>query len=65
MGQIGPREFIDLYLPEGEHILGAEPRGICVGGLLEQELIVKRGEEKHYRIGIGSNGNMNLMRTAY
>jgi len=63
VGQVGPGEYIEIFLSAGTYILGANPRGICVGTLIEEQVNLKSGEVR-FRIGIGANGNMRLMRTA-
>lgn len=60
-----PAEKVMLFLPEGEHLIGAEPNGICGGGLSEARAAVTRNKRLTFRIGYGSNGDYHILPTAF
>lgn len=57
-------ERITLNIPTGEVILGAEPDGICAGGLVETQAILQAGRLIQFRIGYDHNGSIGLYRTS-
>lgn len=65
IADLRPAEKIMLFLPEGDYTIGAEPNGICGGGLSEARAVVKIGKRLVYRIGYGSNGDYHLLPTAF
>jgi hypothetical protein len=56
-------EKVTLHLPAGDAILGAQPDGICAGGLVEIEARLQTGRSYQYRIGYDHNGSIGLYRT--
>lgn len=60
---VGTGEKVYLHIPLGEAILGAEPEGICAGGLIELETRVTKERVKAYRIGMDHTGSMGFYRT--
>jgi len=56
-------ERVTLNISAGEIILGAQPDGICAGGLVEIEAKLQAGRLTHYRIGYDHNGSLGLYRT--
>jgi hypothetical protein len=58
-------EKVTLYLPLGDHIIGAEPNGICGGGLSEVSVTVKKESASVFRIRYGSNGDYDIQPTAF
>ncbi|HEX2768467.1 MAG TPA: hypothetical protein VHN12_04230 [Geobacteraceae bacterium] len=58
-------EKVVLYLPEGDHIFGAWPNGVCGGGLSETRGTVQIGKRITFRIGYGSNGDYYIVPTAF
>jgi hypothetical protein len=57
-------EKITLYLPFGEHIIGAEPNGECHGGFSTTSMTVQRGQPMTLRIRYGANGEFMIRREA-
>lgn len=62
--ELRPSERITLYLPLGEHILSAQPTGMCGGGLVEVKANVGR-QPTTFRMGAGTNGDFILVPTAF
>jgi type IV pilus biogenesis protein CpaD/CtpE len=65
IADIRPAEKVVLYLPEGEHILSAEPNGICGGNMTEVKAVVKAGSHSNYRYGTSGNGSPSIYPTAF
>lgn len=63
--EVGAGETAGFYLVPGRHIVGVKPRGVCMGGLKEAEVITKKNEESRYRISIDSTGSMDISPTAF
>ena len=57
-------EKVSLYLPFGEHIIGADPNGKCHGGLSTTSLTVLRDRSTTLRIRYGANGEFTIQPTA-
>lgn len=57
-------EKVTLYIAAGDVIIGAQPDGVCAGGLVEIEARLQAGKPAHYRIGYDHNGSLGLYRTA-
>lgn len=57
-------ERVTLNISAGEIILGAQPDGICAGGLVEIEAKLQAGRIIRYRIAYDHNGSLGLYRTA-
>jgi hypothetical protein len=51
----GTEKFI-MYLPEGDHILSAEPGILCLGGLKKISVSVKQDKSSVFRMGWGTIG---------
>ncbi|MCM0080001.1 hypothetical protein L4X63_00195 [Geomonas sp. Red32] len=62
---VDPAEKVVLFLPEGDHLVGAEPNSICGGGLSESKASVTKGKKLVFRIGYGSNGDYHILPTAF
>jgi len=65
LAEISTGEKVVFYLPEGEHMLGAIAKGICIGGLVESHIRVQRSRPVIYRISYGSSGEFSLQPTAF
>ena len=57
-------EKVILNVPTGEVVFGAEPSGICAGGLVEREARLTHGKRVQFRIGADHTGSIGLYRTA-
>ena len=60
---VGVAERVTLNIPVGEVILGAEPAGICNGGLAEHEVNLTPGKPLYFRISISQNAETHIYRT--
>lgn len=58
-------EKIVLYLPEGDHIFGAWPKGICGGGQFENRGTVQIGKRITFRTGYGPKGDYYIVPNAF
>ena len=59
-------EKVTVFLPDGDHILGAEKRGICSGnGIVEITAGVSATKANVFRYGPAGNGVGMLMPTAF
>ena len=58
-------EKIVIYLPAGEYIVGANPNGICGGGLTEVKATVKAGSKLAFRWGTSGQGSGSIYPTAF
>jgi hypothetical protein len=65
LAEIDPSEKFTFYPSTGEHIFSARPKGMCGGGMVETEGVVKKGVVLTYRVGYGSNGDFGIYRTAF
>jgi hypothetical protein len=65
VADIRPSEKIVMYLPEGEHIVSANPNGICGGGMTEVKAVVKAGTQSSFRFGTSGNGSPSIYPTAF
>jgi hypothetical protein len=61
--QLSPGERVTLHIPAGEVFVGAEARGICAGGLVEQRVMAVAGKPLYYRVSYGSNAEFSLQQT--
>ena len=62
-GSVGAGQAIQLHIPAGEVIIGAQQGGLCAGGLVEREANLVVGRSQMFRIGFDHNGSMGLYRT--
>ena len=65
VAELDTSEKVIFNLSEGEHFIGAEPSGICVGGLSEVIANVRVGSVLVFRYGIMGNGNSGIYPTAF
>lgn len=57
-------ERVVFYLPVGDHILSAQPNGLCGGGMVETRVRVTPLETATFRMGYGTAGDFTLTPTA-
>lgn len=62
---IGTSEKVQIFVPPGEHILGAESNGICLAGNAETTTVVTAGQVRTYRVSVGSGGELKVQPTAF
>jgi hypothetical protein len=60
-----PAERIELFLPVGEHILSAKPRGLICVGTFETSVVIAPDGQKAYRMAVGANGDIHIQPTAF
>ena len=65
IAEISPGEKVTFYLPEGESMLAAEAKGICIGGLVEARVQVSRSRTSIFRVSYGSSGEFSLQPTMF
>jgi hypothetical protein len=65
IADIWSSEKIILFLPDGDHVIGAEPNSFCSGGLSETNASVAAGKRLVFRISNGSNGDYRILPTAF
>lgn len=65
VGSLGTSDKVTLYLPPGEHIVGARNGGLCGGAVSETSLALTSGMQKTYRISIGDMGAITIQPTAF
>jgi type IV pilus biogenesis protein CpaD/CtpE len=58
-------ERVVLHLPNGDHILSAQPNGLCGGGVVETRVRVTSLETATFRMGYGTAGDFTLSPTAF
>lgn len=64
IADLSPGEKTTIFLPPGEYIFGAEPVGICGGGLVESAGVVRQGETIVFRLSFGTSMDLKIQRTA-
>jgi hypothetical protein len=65
LADIRTSEKVVIYLPEGDHMFGSRPNGICAGGTSEVKASVKPGIPLNLRVAYGSNGEFFMNVTAF
>jgi hypothetical protein len=65
VADLGTAEKIELFLPVGEHIIGAMPKGICGGGASEASVVIAADRQKVFRIASGQSGDIQLQPSAF
>lgn len=65
VASLGTSDMVTLYLPAGEHMVGAMNAGFCGGGVSEAEVNLAANATKTYRIEYGDGGRITLQPTAF
>ncbi|HZD42010.1 MAG TPA: hypothetical protein VE131_14910 [Terriglobales bacterium] len=65
VADLAPSEKVELFLPAGEHIVGASSNGICGGGTSEEAVVVRPESQKILRIASGQSGDIHLQPSAF
>jgi hypothetical protein len=60
-----PSERVVLHLPDGDHILSAQPNGLCGGGMVETRVRVTSLETATFPMGYGTAGDFTFTPTAF
>lgn len=58
-------ERVDLHLPVGDHILSAQPNGLCGGGMVEVPVRVVARQAATFSMGYGTAGDFTFTPTAF
>ncbi|ELY3748296.1 hypothetical protein SMX51_002815 [Cronobacter sakazakii] len=65
LAKLESEEKITAYLLPGSHIVSADPKGACTGGLSEQSITITAGSTQVYRASFSSAGDFSLSPTAF
>jgi hypothetical protein len=66
VADLAPSEKVDLFVPLGEHVVGATPTGfLCGGGTSEVAVIIRPESQKILRIAGGQSGDIHLQPSAF
>lgn len=65
VADLAPSEKVELFVPLGEHIVGATSNGICGGGTSEEAVVVRPESQKILRIASGQSGDIYLQPSAF
>ena len=61
VADLAPSEKVELFLPIGEHVVGATPTGIlCDGGASKAAIVIRPESQKILRIASGQSGDIHL-----
>lgn len=65
VGSLAPSQKLTVYLPPGEHMVGARNGAICGGAIAEAAVTLTADAQKTYRIAIGDAGTVFIQPTAF
>lgn len=65
VADINPAEKFVIHLSEGDHMISAEPTGICGGVMTEVRAPVRKGVSSAFRYGASGNGTPMIAPTAF
>lgn len=66
VADLAPAEKIELFIPFGEHVVGATSTGVlCGGGTSEATVVVRPESQKILRIASGQSGDIHLQPSAF
>jgi len=65
LAKLYPEEKVTVHLAPGRHIVSADPRGACPGGMSEQIADVVKETTQVFRGSFTSAGDFNLLPTAF
>lgn len=65
LAKLYPEEKVTVHLVPGRHIVSADPRGACPGGMSEQVTDVVKASTQVFRGSFSSAGDFNLLPTAF
>jgi hypothetical protein len=60
-----PSEKLNLFLPLGKHLLGADGVGLCKGNLAETSVTIEPDHVAAFRISVQQSGDLRLQPTAF
>jgi hypothetical protein len=63
---LAPSEKVELFVPFGEHVIGATSSSIfCGGGTSEAAVVIRPESQKVLRIASGQSGDIYLQPSAF
>lgn len=66
VADLAPSEKVELFVPFGEHVVGATSNGVlCGGGTSEAAVVVRPESQKILRIASGQSGDIHLQPSAF
>jgi hypothetical protein len=66
VADLAPSEKIEIFVPLGEHIVGATPTEfLCGGGTAEAAVVIRPESQKILRIASGQSGDIYLQPSAF
>jgi hypothetical protein len=66
VADLAPSEKVELFVPLGEHVIGASSNGMfCGGGTSEAAVVIRPESQKILRIASGQSGDIHLQPSAF
>jgi hypothetical protein len=65
LAKLESEEKVTAHVTPGRHVVSAEPKGACTGGLSEQASTVAKNETQVFRASFASAGDFSLSPTAF
>ena len=66
VADLAPAEKIEIFVPLGEHVVGATPTDtFCGGGTSEAAVVIRPESQKILRIASGQSGDIHLQPSAF
>ena len=66
VADLAPSEKVELFIPLGEHVVGATPTDtFCGGGTSEAAVVIRPESQKILRIASGQSGDIHLQPSAF
>jgi hypothetical protein len=66
VADLAPSEKVEVFVPLGEHVVGATPTEfLCGGGTSEAAVIIRPESQKILRIASGQSGDIHLQPSAF
>ena len=66
VADLAPSEKIEIFVPLGEHIVGATPTEfLCGGGTSESAVVIRPESQRILRIASGQSGDIHLQPSAF
>jgi hypothetical protein len=66
VADLAPSEKVELFVPLGEHVIGASSTGMfCGGGTSETAVVIRPESQKILRIASGQSGDIHIQPSAF
>ena len=66
VADLAPSEKVEIFLPLGEHVVGATPTEVfCGGGTSEAAVVIRPESQRILRIASGQSGDIHLQPSAF